>query len=213
MKQAIQGPFEYITDPWNFFDLMSAIMNACYLIMINTCALTESTTYFSVGSVRTVGGLAAFLLWIKMFYWLRLFKSTAYFITLIFQTAKDIKPFMTLILLILFAFANFFFILNNNTPQNPVYAKTHPKADFHYVDDYLKGYDVINAIIAMWLLALGEFDLDGTYSEGDSSFIIWLAFILATFIVLIVFMNMMIAIMADSFAKVGGEKEESALNE
>jgi hypothetical protein len=49
-----------------------------------------------------------------MFYWMRLFKSTAYFITLIFRTIADIKIFALMLVLIVLAFANFILILNQN---------------------------------------------------------------------------------------------------
>lgn len=74
-------------------------------------------------------------------------------------------------------------------------------SDFHYVDEYT-GYAPFDSFVAMWLLALGEFDLDDTYSKGSDSLLVWIFFISATFLVLIVFMNMMIAIMGDTFGRV-----------
>jgi len=51
----------------------------------------------------------------------------------------------------------------------------------------------------MWLLGLGEFSIDG-YGSGTDKYDAWLFFILATFLIMIVFMNMVIAIMTATFA-------------
>ena len=179
--------------------------------MLDCCVLSR-TEVFPATIIRTVAALAAFLLWIKVFYWMRLFRKTAYFITLITQTIFDIKVFVLMLLLIISAFANFYFIINNNTPENPSYKKSHPDEDFHYVDTYV-GQSVFDALIAMYLLGLGEFDIDGTYTKGPDIKLAWFFFILATFIILVVFMNMLIAIMSDTFANVLSVEAESSLDE
>ena len=60
----------------------------------------------------------------------------------------------------------------------------------------------------MYLTSLGEFDSEG-YSDGPNSSLAYLFFFLATFLVLVVFMNMLIAIMGDTFATVQEEAEQS----
>jgi hypothetical protein len=51
----------------------------------------------------------------------------------------------------------------------------------------------------MYLLMLGEFYIDG-YKSGSYSLLTWIFFMLATFIVLVVFMNLLIAIMSETFS-------------
>jgi hypothetical protein len=140
-------------------------------------------------------------MWCKLFYWMRLFKATAAFITLIFQTLSDVKIFAAMLAIILVAFANFFFVINNNTTQD----------DYHYVGDYV-GHSVVDAFIAMYLMGLGEFDMDG-YSQGPNVWAAWIMFTLGTALVLVVFMNMLIAIMGDTFGRVLELQEENALQE
>lgn len=60
--------------------------------------------------LRTLGGSVLFLLWIKMFYWLRLFNSTAYFIKLILKTISDLRHFIILITIIMTAFITMFYV-------------------------------------------------------------------------------------------------------
>lgn len=174
--------------------------------MVNACALSNSLPFEPV-TIRVIGGLATWFLWVKTFYWMRLFKSTAYFITLIRQTIWDIKVFFFIVLLIQLAFANFFFIINNNTPQNEAYktkweaTKDPEDNEFHYVNDFSK-HPVLDSVIAIWLIGLGEFDLDDSYGEGPNVVLVWLMFIFATLLILIIFMNMLIAIMSATFEDV-----------
>ena len=161
--------------------------------------------------MRLVGALAVFIMWIKIFYWMRLFRFFAHFIALLSQTARDISTFTVMLFLILAAFANFFYIINNNTPGgNRDYAEDGAP-NFHYVDRYVH-QPVIDSLIAVYLMCLGEFDADG-YSQGPNQYAAWLAFVLATFIVLVVFMNIVIAIMTESFNKVEQTKEQLQLEE
>lgn len=69
----------------------------------------------------------------------------------------------------------------------------------------------------MWLLGLGEFDLgdteEDTYAAGPNVVLCWIMFIMASFLVLTVFMNMLIAIMGETFSQVTERYEESGLSE
>jgi hypothetical protein len=71
---------------------------------------------------------------------------------------------------------------------------------YHYVNEYI-GVSFIDSIIAMYLVALGEFDLDGLM-QGPDKYGAWIFFLLGSFLLLVVFMNMLIAIMGDTFSYV-----------
>jgi hypothetical protein len=53
-------------------------------------------------------------MWLKVFYWMRLFSSLAYYVKLIQATLYDSLPFMVMVALIIFAFGNYFYVINNN---------------------------------------------------------------------------------------------------
>jgi len=141
-------------------------------------------------------------MWIKLFYWGRLFEPTAYLVTLISETLYDIKLFVLVVGILLAAFANFFLIINLNTAK-----------EYKYVEDYT-GSRAIDAFISVYLISLGEFNLDD-YSKGKSSdsALCWIFFIGASFLCLIVFMNMLVAIMGHTFTRVVNEVDESSLYE
>lgn len=178
---------EYILDYWNWIDQISAILNFIFLVILNIDVLSGHTIV-EKEIVRTIGGMGCFFLWCKVFYWMRLFKNTAHFITLIQRTITDTQIFMLMLIIIMCSFGNLFFVINNNTKNDESY---------HYVNDYL-GINVLDAMIAMYMISLGDFDYDG-YSKGHDKYVAWFFFLIGTFLITIVFMNMLIAIMGDTF--------------
>lgn len=196
-QQLKVGKWDYLLDYWNFIDLSSLVINFIFILMLNIDVLTRSTSIVPVTWVRTIGGFACWILWIKVFYWMRLFKQTAQFITLIKETLIDIKMFALMVVIIMLAFANFFYIMNLN--QNGVVVER-------------TGNSYIDAFLMIYLLALGEFGLDG-FDSGIDVYIVWIFFGLASFLVIIVFMNMLIAIMGDTFERVQSIKEVNAIME
>ena len=74
------------------------------------------------------------------------------------------------------------------------------------------GVTIFNTLINQYMLSLGEFDTE-QYLEAGDDVIVWLVFIATTFITQITFLNMLIAIMGDTFARVSEAKDQSALSE
>ena len=128
LVQAFQLKGEYFMDYWNCIDFTSMVLNGAYTIFI-LCTVFSNKLVLEEGNYRTLGSLVAFLMWIKVFYWMRLFNTPAYFINLITQTISDIRIFALLVFIIICAFANFFYILNMNTPANELYVQKHNLQD------------------------------------------------------------------------------------
>lgn len=53
----------------------------------------------------------------------------------------------------------------------------------------------------MYFVSLGNFNI-ASYSNGDNSGIIWVFFVLASFIIVVVFMNLLISIMGNTLGDV-----------
>ena len=51
----------------------------------------------------------------------------------------------------------------------------------------------------MWLLLLGEFNMDGMNDGPFGGYAVWSIFIVGSFILIIVCLNMLIGIMTDTF--------------
>lgn len=82
MTQFYQEKLAYLSDPWNWIDLLSFIFNGFFLVFINlNVAMGEIV--IPIAFTRIFGAFCCFWMWIKVFYWMRLFSTTAYFINLI----------------------------------------------------------------------------------------------------------------------------------
>ena len=110
-EQFIQsGLKQYLEDTWNKFDLINIVINLTY-IYLNFAAhqeRSEGITLHRRQDIRTVGAVGMFLMWIKMFYWMKLFEGPAYFITQINEVMISIGGFSQMYLIVLLAFANLF---------------------------------------------------------------------------------------------------------
>jgi hypothetical protein len=113
LTSLFEDGLEYFSDAWNCLDFTSISLNFTFLILAIYCQVTETLLLGKI-NMRTIGAYACFFMWCKMFYWMRLFESTAYYVKLIVQTISDCMTFMLMILIILLAFANFFLIINLN---------------------------------------------------------------------------------------------------
>lgn len=148
--------------------------------------------------------------WYKVFYWMRLFKEPAFFMNLLTNTLGDIVPFMLMISILIMMFSNIIYILNlvdqsasdeQEALQRPVYAQI-------FSPDY------VNAVMHMYILAVGDYDTDGFDGKGTiNKFFLWIVFIGATFMIQVTFMNMLIAIMSNTFEEVMEKKHQSAIEE
>lgn len=156
--------------------------------------------YFSLTSLRAYVGIASFVMWIKVFYWMRLYKNTAYYVKLIGKTLSDIGIFAMLCLVIIFAFANLFYMLNIGSTDDD-------SALISYT-----GIGGLDAVIAIYALSLGDFQYDG-FIKSKYDYLLWTSFLLCTFLMIVVFMNMIIAIMGNTFDEVMESRYETALNE
>jgi hypothetical protein len=169
--------------------------------MIN---VTSGYNTLDIHSIRTVGALAGWVMWIKVFYWMRLFKSTSYFIILIVRTITDSASFITMLLIVFFAYANMNFIIQLNV------SGAEYKGDDVYVTEYVKDWNIFNAIMAQYMVALGQFEA-GNIGHGPSMIVAWFAFLSSSYILTIGFMNLLIAIMGNTFGEVLEMREQAAL--
>mmetsp|Transcript_25128 Transcript_25128/g.17794 ORF Transcript_25128/g.17794 Transcript_25128/m.17794 type:complete len:141 (+) Transcript_25128:1888-2310(+) len=100
------GFVDYLGDNWNRIDLSSIIMNVGVIISYTAGA--------NVSMVRAFASIAVFIMWLKMFYWLRIFEPTASFIRMISEILSDSITFMVMLALCIIMFANPVEVLNEN---------------------------------------------------------------------------------------------------
>jgi hypothetical protein len=81
-----------------------------------------------------------------------------------------------------------------------------------YLGEYF-GNAIIDCVVSVYVIgALGEF-ITARFRHGPSKYAVMFMFLLSTFFVSVVFMNMLIAIMSDTFSNVQDGEEENGLEE
>lgn len=113
---------------------------------------------------------------------------------------SDIKSFLIIFFLVIFGFANSFYLLAKNqeilTP----------------IDVEVTYNTVLKAIRYTYLLALGDFTTDD-FSYGLDEHFLWILFFLVSIALPIVLLNMLIAIMGTTFSRVETTSEANMLRE
>lgn len=86
--------------------------------------------------------------------------------------------------IITIAFANFFYAIDEGDKAQK------------YIGNYSDN-DVINVLMEMYFIGIGNFNTEN-YGNGQNSIIIWIFFIMAAFIIVVVFMNLLIGLMSNT---------------
>jgi len=111
---------------------------------------------------------------------------------------------MVMVLIIVLAFANYFYVANLNLE----YSGTGGSYYSEYFDN-----SVVDIVVSIYMLgALADFD-STRYNEGPDKNTASFMFLVATFIICVVFMNMLIAIMGETFGQVSEASVESGIRE
>ena len=151
---------------------------------------------------RLVSACAMIAMWIKFSYWMRLFHATSHFIRMIMHVLRDVRPFMIMFFIVVGLFANSFLILDEIRRD---------KGMTDFIIQPAVGNHVIDALIRTYLMGIGEFGLENFHKENAP--LVWILFIASTFITQLVFLNVLIAIMSDTFAREQENVEQARFTE
>ena len=193
---------EYLTDAdsiWNFVDLLTAALNLW--LVFQTFAETEASGVSDRRMIQNCTALAVILMWSKIFYWMNISTSYSFYIKLIKATIQDIGIFASILIVLFMMLANVLMILNDRRYE-----------DVKFVQEIFS-LPFLDAFMNQYMLALGEFDIENYGQNHNNDVEVWLLFILSTFGSQILFLNMLIAVMADTFERVKEMQKESALKE
>ena len=123
--------------------------------------------------------------------WLRLFDTTSFYVTLILRTVTDIQFFVLIIMVMITYSGCATYMLQLNATQD------HENV---IIDPVFNNF-LIDSVLSQYLLMLGEFSMGGFENHVNTALCFFLFFI-TTFIMQITFLNMLIAIMGDTFDRV-----------
>ena len=97
----------------NFFDLVSIFAN--FAILTNEIFERQ---YFSMIVTPYIVAVAVGMIWLRFFYWLRVFERPAFFIHLIGETVYGTLPFLFLMGVLFLLFANILYVFNVSNHSN-----------------------------------------------------------------------------------------------
>lgn len=140
-------------------------------------------------------------MWLQYFYFFRSIEATAALVRMVEEIIFDMKSFMIIFFLVIFAFANGYYFISKN--QDALI--TDPEIDVPY-------NSVLKSMRYTYRLALGDFGVDD-YNLGGDEHYLWALFFLGSFFLSIVLLNMLIAIMGTTFSRVEGTAEANMLRE
>lgn len=115
----------------------------------------------------------------------------------------DIIPFMIFLVICIAMFSNTVLMFDQSRKLQDNDA---------VITDEVFGIPWIDAFVRSYLIGLGEFAMDN-FNEGNDGWLIWIFFLLSTFVTQLVFMNLLIAIMGDTFDRVQEVKIQAAAKE
>ena len=100
---------EYYSDFWNYPDVIPPFL-------IVTIIILDTITHDNPGITKyriTMQAIASFFMWIKLFYFLRIFRTTGFFVNMLMEVTKYVRTFLLLYFLILASFGCSFFIMSD----------------------------------------------------------------------------------------------------
>lgn len=155
--------------------------------------------------------MACFTNWVQMFFWLRLFDSSAQYVDLIIDTVKDVYEFTKVLLILLITFAMGFYMIQINRVAAesgddvvPVYPQDDTDSTLSVMYDCL---------LFVYKIVLGDFEnatLIRSRNGIDGSMQVFVMlenslttfyFLGTTFFTQITILNMLIAIMSATYSK------------
>lgn len=86
--------------------------------------------------------------------------------------------------LVMAAFGNFYYVLNNNSEKTD---------ESHYVGVYT-GNEYIDSFFQMYIFAVGEVDLDAERKAKSNPYIGWTLFFSSIYVLQVIFMTLLISI-------------------
>ena len=191
IKQFNQKGGEYFKDVWNYIDIIPpvGIYVISVMILLNLFRIEVNNEL-----QRTINSFITFFMWFKLLYFLRIFKTTGYLIGMILEVVKDMRHFFLVLLVTIIAFASSFLAISLGNDEANQFTTSN-----------------LDATIFTYRMVLGDFDT-GAFGEVATP-VVWILFLLCTIFNMIVMLNLLIAIISETFARVTGLADQKIYQE
>lgn len=153
------------------------------------------------------GSVAVLFQWVSFFAWLRLFPGFAFYVTMINEVIKSLQFFMLLFTVLLLMMANSFYAIN----QIPIlYNRDEDRVFYDVMYTKATEWPFIDSCIMIFRMVAGDFnDAGEKYTAHPAAKVAWGYFFFASLMVMI-FLNMIVAIVTDTYSQVQEKSVESA---
>lgn len=193
IRQLINQKLSYFREVWNFLDILSLLANT---VISAIMMATTATDLRQRRIVNVIGAGTVILMYLKVFYFLRIFEATAPYIKMIVKMTVDIQVFIYVYFFAIVGFGNGFYLLSLNNEE-----------DKRFVPDFISG------ILYVYRMTLGDFDTSEEGFGSEYRWAVWVVFLGTTLFVVIIMLNLLIAIMGDAFGEVQQSQEQSRIKE
>lgn len=136
----VAGWSEYWSDTWNWIDWIAYVLlgSVIALNIVNVDPLL----------LRKIGIIVVIFFWIKLFYWMRIFKNTAGFIRMLGEIVKDSVAFTYMLCICIGMFSNGYLLMNYTRQMNDLTP---------IVPESFGITPIVDSFVAAYMLGLGEF--------------------------------------------------------
>jgi Polycystin cation channel len=173
---------------WNYLDLVPTLL-ILLQIYLDVFGITYNESQTLEVITRSVANL---LIWLKLLYFLRIFESTGYLIRIIIQVGIDMRHFIFLLFLTIVAFGQAFEEVSKNMGEDAITGRA-------------------GGIGYTYSMILGGFDVADFETYVPVYF--WVLFIAATVFIMIIMLNLLIAIISESFSNINSVSKEANFRE
>jgi hypothetical protein len=132
----------------------------------------------------TVHSLSSFTMWIKFLYFLRIYQLTSYFIRMLSTVIWQIRTFLLVLMIVYMGFGEAFLRLSQNSD-----------ATSSFVSDYADSF------VYAFRLSIGDTQTDN-FNTSTQNVTAWLLFVACALATNIIMLNLLIALISESFQKI-----------
>ena len=160
----------------------------------------DSTEDFS----RSMLSIASFMMWLKVLYFCRIFSSTGYLVRMIIEMFYEMRIFIFVLLVTICAYSDAFQTISSS----PYQAKDE---NGEYIRPF--GNNFLDAFIITYRMGLGDWNASSEDFGPVATGTVWFLFIINTLFIMIVMMNLLIALISESFARIAENAENASYQE
>ncbi|CDW78432.1 wd-40 repeat protein [Stylonychia lemnae] len=181
---------EYLKSFWNLLDLSTVIL-APFTVIMSQASVDQAI-------VRPFMAICNLIFYMRFFYFLRIFDNSLHLVRTIIEITYDIRNFLFVFFLGIIGFGTSFLILSNNNSKETQGAV------------FLQSFQ--ESFIFSYRMALGDFQLDG-FPQATDQFLIYSLFVICSLFSAVILLNMLVAIMGESFNRVNESSENQIVRE